>query len=426
MKYSQACNALEEIFRENYSVRFEEEDSALRITLVETSNSLSMNKEEIISKVADICSVEDVPLAKIYVRDENQKIIWADKVVNLNTSQSELRNASTQGVFANVAQKISSITGVEELEAGFSLGLMFSEIFKKHSEKEVEDYFTVGTETTTPDIKDIDTSWPRPWVFFRTFVSTLIVYIGFVQAWNEFNNTNLIPGLIIVGSFAVPLSTLIFFFEVNIRRNVSLYQLIRLLFFGGVLSLLFSLLLWKVSFSLSLGWLGASVAGIVEEPGKLMALFLVVNITKYRYILNGLLFGAAVGTGFATFESAGYALRAALADTDLMLDVILIRGILAPFSHIIWTSMSAGILWKIKGAKKFDVSMLKDTRFLKVFGTAIVLHMAWNSPIEIPFYGKYLILGSIGWIVTLGLIQSGLKQLREEKMNILKNERPNM
>jgi len=424
MKYNQVYNVLEDIFRENYSVNFEEDDSSLRITLVEMPNSLSISKEEVISKIANICNVEDVPLVKIYVRNGNQKIIWTDKIVNpsnkIDSSQSQPRSTNTQGMFANAAQKISNITGVEELEEGFSLGLMFSEIFKKHSENEVEDYFTVGTETTTPNIKDIDTSWPRPWVFFRTFVSTLIVYIGFVQAWNEFRNINLIPGLIIVGSFAVPLSTLIFFFEVNTRRNISLYQLIRLLFFGGVLSLLFSLLLLKITFSLSLNWLGASVAGIVEEPGKLMALFLVINNTKYRYILNGLLFGAAIGTGFATFESAGYALRAALTDTDLMLDVILIRGILAPFSHIIWTGMSAAILWKIKGVKKFQVGMLKDGRFLKIFGTAIVLHMIWNSPIEIPFYGKYLVLGAIGWIVTLGLIQSGLKQLREEKLNYAK------
>ena len=329
-------------------------------------------------------------------------------------------NLEPQNVIGNMAGKITNVAGVGEIK-GFSLQAMFSEVFKKHSEDEVEEYFTVGTASTTPDIKDVDTNWPKPWVFFRTLVGTLIVYLGFTQAWKEFQNLNLLPGLIMVGSFAVPFSTLILFFEINVRKNVSLYQVIRLVFLGGVLSLIFSLFLFQISSSLFLDWMGASVAGLVEEPGKLLALILVVNIPKYRYILNGLLFGAAVGTGFAAFESAGYALRIGLlsSNPDAILNNIMIRGMLAPFCHIIWTAMSAAVLWKVKGEARFSFDMIKDSRFLRIFGIAILLHMAWNSPIQLPFYGKFFILGFIGFIIILALIQDGLKQLRDEKLKAL-------
>lgn len=327
------------------------------------------------------------------------------------------RHTNQKNVMNNMAGRIAKVAGVEEIK-GFSLEAMFSEVFKKHSEDEVEEYFTVGTASTTPDIKDVDTNWPKPWVFFRTLVGTLIVYFGFLQAWQQFQNINLIPGLIVVGSFVVPFSTLIFFFEINVRKNVSLYQVIRLVFLGGILSVIFSLCLFKVSSSLSLDWMGASVAGLVEEPGKLLALILVVNIPKYRYILNGLLFGAAVGTGFAAFESAGYALRYGLFSTDAMLEVIMLRGILSPFSHIIWTGMSAAALWKVKGEAKFDFDMVKDNRFLRIFGIAILLHMIWNSPIELPLlpYGKYFVVGFVGFVIIFAFIQDGLKQLKEEKL----------
>jgi protease PrsW len=327
---------------------------------------------------------------------------------------------SHQKAIRNVSRRISNAAGVEHLE-GFSLGEMFSEVFKKHSEDEVEEYFTVGTLRTTPAIQDVDPSWPKPWVFFRTFVGALIVYIGFVQAWKEFKNVNLIPGLIIVGSFAIPLSTLIFFFEANARKNVSLYQVMRLVFFGGILSLIFSLILFQVSSSLSLNWLGASLAGIVEEPGKLLALILVVNVPKYKYILNGLLFGAAVGTGFACFESAGYALLAGLSspDPNAMLNSILLRGMLAPFTHIVWTGMSAAMLWKIKGSQRFDFDMLKDPRFIRVFGIGVGLHMIWNSQLELPFFTKYIALGFIAWVIVMGLLQDGLKQLQAEKLAVI-------
>ena len=51
--------------------------------------------------------------------------------------------------------------------------------------------------------------------------------------------------------------------------------------------------------------------GVLEETGKALALLVVVGSLRYRWQLNGLLFGAAVGAGFAGFESAGYAFGAA-------------------------------------------------------------------------------------------------------------------
>jgi len=322
---------------------------------------------------------------------------------------------------ARVSARISSTVGVEKLE-GFSLKEMFSEVFAKHTDEEVERYFAVGGPDTTPPIADVDTSWPKPWVFFRTFMTALIAYIGFVQAWEEFENINLIPGLIMVGSFAVPFATLLFFFEANVRRNVSLFQINKLVFLGGILSLVLSLIMFQVIAVIDLKWLGASVAGLAEEPGKLLALAVIVNNRKYPYILNGLLFGAAVGTGFAAFESAGYALYYALeGGTDSMKDVILTRGMLAPFGHIAWTSMVAAALWRVKGANRFTFSMVKDVRFLRVLIAAVVLHMLWNTNIYLPFYGKFVILGIVAWVIVLGLLQEGLKQLRAEKSLAISN-----
>ncbi|MCC7232489.1 MAG: PrsW family intramembrane metalloprotease [Bacteroidia bacterium] len=321
---------------------------------------------------------------------------------------------SAHSIASGLTGSLTSLTGVEKLE-GFSLKELFSEVLRKHSGEELEEYFTVGTPGTTPTILQTDTSWPKPWVFFRTFIGALIVYVLFLWAWNEFGNVNLVPGLIMAGSFAVPVSTLIFFVEVNARRNVSLYQVIRLVFLGGILSLILSLILFEVTNSMKLGWLGASVAGLAEEPGKLLALLTVTGIPKYKYKLNGLLFGAAVGTGFAAFESAGYALRAGLYDTGQMTDMILERGMLSPFAHIAWTAIAGCALWRVKGAAGFSASLLQDSRFLKLFALPVVLHMLWNSPLELPFFGKYIILGLIAWIVILGLIQEGLRELRTEK-----------
>jgi len=325
------------------------------------------------------------------------------------------KTSEAQRIASKLGNHLTNLAGVEKLE-GFSLKELFSEVLRKHNREEIEEYFTVGASSTTPSIDDVDTSWPKPWVFFKTFLGALLIYLLFLAGWNEFRNVNLIPGLIIVGSFAVPVSTLIFFFEVNVRKNISLYQIIRLIFLGGILSLITSLILFQVTDGLRLNWLGASVAGLVEEPAKLLALLTVTSIAKYRYRLNGLLFGAAVGTGFAAFESAGYALRLGLFNTDLMKDMIMVRGMLSPFAHIAWTAMCGAALWRVKGADRFSFSMVRDARFLRIFGIVVILHMLWNSPLHIPFYGKYLFLGAIAWVVIFALIQDGLKELRDEKL----------
>ncbi len=252
---------------------------------------------------------------------------------------------------------VAMAAGVEKIE-GFSLGAMFSEVFKKRTPQEVESYFIAGTASTTPALAQVDTSWPRPWAFFKTALLSVLIYVAFVIALNQFSNTNLIPGLMIVGSFAIPGSLLIFFFEMNVLRNISLYQIIRLLLIGGILSIAAALLMYQHTETLS-NSMGAMSAGLVEEIAKAACLLLVINRLNYRWILNGMLFGATIGTGFAAFESAGYAFNTAIGiqrvlvddqgniSTELtpagfaaMIHEINVRGALSICGgHIVWTAL---------------------------------------------------------------------------------------
>jgi hypothetical protein len=59
--------------------------------------------------------------------------------------------------------------------------------------------------------------------------------------------------------------------------------------------------------------------------------------------------GAAVGLGFAAFESAGYAFNALFTSSGLSLaDLVeteVLRGILAPVGHGLWTAILGGVLF---------------------------------------------------------------------------------
>lgn len=331
----------------------------------------------------------------------------------------------------DLAGKFAEVMGVTKPK-GFKWKEFFSEVFKKHTRKEVESYFMVGTAETTPDIFGVSTEWPKPWMFARCLMGCAILYLTVYCCirWFGPRLQSNVTDLIIIGSFSVPISLALLFFEVNVRRNVSLYEFVRFLFFGGIVSIYLILPLGPLNAFIKNavpGEWSAISAGPVEEFAKLITLLLLVRGRNYRYILNGLLIGAAVGAGFAMFESAGYAFNEFNDPNGDMLDVIFRRAVFAPVGHVAYSSIWAGALWKVKGDKPFHFSMLRDWRFLKLFLLGVLLHSFWNSPLLIKQFGmsspyvKMVIVGVIAWFVIFSLVQEGLEQIRKEQQDILSN-----
>ena len=210
-------------------------------------------------------------------------------------------------VLQSLRGRIQSLASTENLE-GFSLQAMFSDVFTRRSADDLEDYIGVGTSRTTPSIELVDTGWPKPWLFFRVLAALMVAYLALVFIYLGTNNTNCVPGIMFLGAFAVPLATLTLLFEMNTPRNVSLHVVVKLFLFGAIASLGVALL----GYALPIFDISDMEAGIVEEVAKLITVVVVMRTARYPYILNGILFGATVGAGFACFETAGYALNMGL------------------------------------------------------------------------------------------------------------------
>ena len=164
-----------------------------------------------------------------------------------------------------------------------------------------------------------------------------------------------------------------------------------------------------------------------------------MRTARYPYILNGILFGATVGAGFACFETAGYALNMGLLPGLLpalqgqqqvtpdamhsgviaMLQLLKLRGIEAPLGHVAWTALAGGAFWRVKKDKAASISMFFDRAFLKTFLIPVSMHAIWDAPFQLPFWGNQIITGLISWYVVFGLVQQGLKQVKaEQKKNL--------
>lgn len=334
--------------------------------------------------------------------------------------QPAAQSAAQRQVARSFSDHIADLARVERLE-GFSLRELLSATFAKQDPNAIERHFSTGLPETTPTLAQIETGWPKPWMFVRLLLLSVLLFGGAVMLARTFGNPLLIPTIIVLGSIAAPMATVVFFYELNSPRNVSLYQVIRMVMIGGLVSIGFSLLLFELTAGLS--WVGPPLAGLVEEIGKLATVFVIakgLDAKRYPYILNGLLFGASVGAGFAIFETMGYALTFLIGsngDFGAMMQVIIARGLLAPFAHVVWTALAAGALWRVKLDQPLRTDMLFHPRVLRMLAVVMPLHALWNlGLIDLPYFAKHLALGVVAWIIAFSLLQTGLKQIKAAQM----------
>src|SRR5690625_2476018 len=157
---------------------------------------------------------------------------------------------------------------------------VFADVFKKHTKEEAELLFIAGTKTTTPNEADISSSWPKPWLFFRAFLVFAMTFIFLYISTIYFQNSNALPGMIIIGSFAAPFSLLIFFWEMNAPRNISFYENSIMFFVGGAASIPATLILYSIFPVYDLTFSGAIIVGVIEEIGKLAIIIYFIRDRK--------------------------------------------------------------------------------------------------------------------------------------------------
>ena len=303
---------------------------------------------------------------------------------------------------------------------------LFKNTFKKHTEDELDEVFICGGKNTTPELKDIDPTKATAWVYFKILIFFLIAYIPVRIGFISYGNANFLPAMIMLAAFAVPVTILIFFFEINVFRNIPFYKVMKYFVWGGGLSLILAILFFSLDFNTDIStYFGALMVGLIEEVAKaaIVAAFLFKS-KKSNYILDGLLIGAAVGAGFAAFETAGYILRFGLNNgLQTMLDVIKLRGFLAPGGHVAWAAIEGAGLMYVKGFEKLDKKHLNDKRFLLICLIPIVLHGVWDMPINTPYHLLQITLTVAAWLVIIYFINLGLKQVDDAKELELKKNK---
>lgn len=205
-------------------------------------------------------------------------------------------------------------------------------------------------------------------------------------------NTNLIPTIVLLGSFLVPVTFVIWAYERGRSDEIGVVLMFRAFIVGGLLGVLGAAVLEQYLLSPNI-FLFFGV-GLIEEAVKLAAVFVIARHLRQYTVRDGLLVGATVGFGFAAFESAGYALSALITSQGLDLAALvqteILRGLITPLGHGLWTAILAGVLFGSARGGRFRITWLVALAFLGVS----LLHALWDAMYSIVLGLTMLLTGS--------------------------------
>src|SRR4051812_21934714 len=188
-------------------------------------------------------------------------------------------------------------------------------------------------------------------LWLRMFLSGLVLWLLTVVVTFITGNPTLVPTLVLLGSFLVPIPFVFWAFSRREGGEISAELLLNTFISGGVLGVLAASLL--ESYLLHPSPVMFFGVGLIEEGVKLAALAWLTRRLPIKSTRDGMILGASVGFGFAAFESAGYAFTALFTERGLSLMQVvqteILRSLLSPVGHGLWTAILGGVLFSASG-----------------------------------------------------------------------------
>ncbi|MFF2634066.1 PrsW family intramembrane metalloprotease [Microbacterium sp. NPDC058021] len=135
-------------------------------------------------------------------------------------------------------------------------------------------------------------------------------------------------------------------------------------------------------------------APIVEEAAKGLGVFLIFALARRAFDgpVDGIVYGALVGAGFAFTENILYfatsLIEGGVAETTV---TFFVRGILSPFAHVMFTAVTGYALGR--AARRGASASAAMPAWLAGMAGAAVLHAVWNgSAVFADFFALYVTL----------------------------------
>ena len=188
----------------------------------------------------------------------------------------------------------------------------------------------------------------------------------------------LLPSVVLIGSFLVPVTMIFWFLDHDIDTALTPRRLLLAFFVAGVAGLLTAAALevWLLPSRL----LPNLWVGLIEEATKGLGVVALASGLRRYTVRDGVLLGAVVGLGFGAFESSGYTLKYAFDNGSFsfesMISEEILRAVIAPFCHGLWTGIFGAALF---GAARARGRLRLTFGLVGAYLCAAGLHALWDG-----------------------------------------------
>ena len=193
-------------------------------------------------------------------------------------------------------------------------------------------------------------AWAPRW--WAVLLIGLALWAAAVGAMYLTGNIILLPTIVLLGSFLVPVTAISWYLDHDGSASLSPRRIVSAFIIAAVMGLIAASLLefWLVYGN---GPIGLLKVGFIEEFVKGAAIILLALGLRSYTTRDGMVLGAAVGFGFAALETSGYALASlfVVQGQQLFLSLPsvvfteLVRAVLAPFGHGLWSAILGGVIF---------------------------------------------------------------------------------
>src|SRR2546423_2674076 len=212
-------------------------------------------------------------------------------------------------------------------------------------------------------------SWAPPW--WSVLIIGLLLWAAAIGVTLITGNVITLPTIVLIGSFLVPVTGVVWYLDHAPSPALSPRRITAAFIIAGTLGVLAASLIEY--YFVGTGPLANCEVGLIEELVKTLVVVPVAWGIRRFHTRDGMVLGAAVGFGFAALESSGYALAALFVvqghrlflSLDSVVVTELVRGVLAPFGHGMWTAIIGGAIFAAaRGNRVRDVLILGADLFV--------------------------------------------------------------
>src|SRR5882672_8665974 len=256
---------------------------------------------------------------------------------------------------------------------------------------------------------------------FALMVAALLGLIVLLLIGSETGAIELIIGLI-CATLPVPIYVMLLLW-IDRYESEPLWMLTTTFLWGALVAVFIAIILNTVNGAIITAATNSTQIGenfgavisapIVEESAKAFILFVLFFWKKDEFdgIVDGIVYAGMVGLGFAMTENVLYYGRAVQGGLGGLTLIFILRGMAAPFSHPLFTSMTGiGLGWARQSMNGF----VKVVAPVLGFMLAILMHATWNGSLTygggLGFFVAYFTIMGPAFIITLMVIFFSLRR----------------